>query len=290
MDIVSILNSPAGVAVITALGVIIGARVSAVLGIRTGAGGHVASLDNSHHNHVTQTTQHHVEHHDNRVYHAPPASVGRDLDPGEIFALGFGLMVLVAAVVWLLAIYWGVVSVVLPIVVGLLALLLAVAAGGYPHDTGRKRYLLGSALAVGVAGWAVPTFPSAVEGIPSLTEIAILTQGAPSYVEGVTMTFQALGPLGMNSYLLRMAGMGLAFLVLLGRARDAVAFALIARGRRIGEEGMQARGFRWSGVKPEGWVDLATLVAILALVALFAYPGAVLWIPAFGGLIGGAKG
>ena len=45
MDIVSILNSPAGVAVITALGVIIGARVSAVLGIRTGAGGHVASLD-----------------------------------------------------------------------------------------------------------------------------------------------------------------------------------------------------------------------------------------------------
>ena len=121
MDIVTILNSPAGVAVITALGVIIGARVSAVLGIRTGAGGHVASLDNSHHNHVTQTTQHHVEHHDNRVYHAPPASVGRDLDPGEIFALGFGLMVLVAAVVWLLAINWGVVSVVLPIVVGLLA-------------------------------------------------------------------------------------------------------------------------------------------------------------------------
>ena len=62
MDIVSILNSPAGVAVITALGVIIGARISAVLGIRTGAGGHVASFDNAHHNHVTQTTQHHVEH------------------------------------------------------------------------------------------------------------------------------------------------------------------------------------------------------------------------------------
>ena len=145
MDIVSILNSPAGVAVITALGVIIGARVSAVLGIRTGAGGHVASLDNSHHNHVTQTTQHHVEHYDNRVYHAPPASVGRDLDPGEISALGFGLMVLVAAVVWLLAIYWGVVSVVLPIVVGLLALLLAVAAAGenawgWGGDCGCSRY------------------------------------------------------------------------------------------------------------------------------------------------------